>query len=186
MKDALFFSENHTVQIAPAPLDQLIHKVAALAETKLKRRQVRADLPEYPLTIVEMDSVLVQRCLGNILSNAIDASAIGTSVRIDLQRLATTGSGREWVRVSIVDAGEGITRENLQRLTSAYFTTKETGDENRGFGLGLAICRKIIHQHGGNLNIVSTEKLGTTVTVDLPMHHVPPSPPQAIPLEEEI
>ena len=186
VKDALFFSENHTVQIAPALLDQLIHKVVDLAGPKLKRRQVRTELPEYPPTVVEMDSVLVQRCLGNILSNAIDASSPGTSVRFELQRLATTEAGREWVRVSITDAGEGISRKNLERLSSAYFTTKETGDENRGFGLGLAICRKIIHQHSGNLNIVSEEKKGTTVTVDLPVRFVSPSPPPAIPLEEEI
>ena len=185
VKDALFFSENHTVQIAPAPLDQLIQKVVALAGPKLKRRQVRADLPEYPPAVIEMDAVLVQRCLGNILSNAIDASSPGSSVRIDLQHLATTEGGREWVRVSITDTGEGITRQNLERISSAYFTTKETGDENRGFGLGLAICRKIVHQHGGNLNIASEEKKGTTVTVDLPVRCAPPAPAKTFPLEDE-
>lgn len=184
VKDALFFSQNHTVQIAPAPLDQLIHRVVDLAGTKLKRRQVHVDLPAYPATIVEMDSVLIQRCLGNILSNAIDASPAGATVRIELQRLATTEAGREWVRLRVVDHGEGISRENLQRLTSAYFTTKDSGDENRGFGLGLAICRKIVHQHVGNLNISSEEKKGTTVTVDLPVRHAQPSPPQSLTLEE--
>lgn len=185
VKDALFFSQNHTVQIGPAQLDHLIHKVIELAEPKLKRRQVRAELPEYPPIVVEMDSVLMQRCLGNILSNAIDASPAGATVRIELQRLATTEAGREWVRIRIVDYGEGISRENLQRLTSAYFTTKDSGDENRGFGLGLAICRKIVHQHGGNLNIASEEKKGTAVTVDLPVHHVQATPPPAIPVEQE-
>ncbi len=185
VKEALFFSQNHTVQIAPAPLDRVIHKVVELAEPKLKRRQVRADLPEYPVTVVEMDSVLVQRCLGNILSNAIDASPPGATVRIDLQRLTTTEAGREWVRVRIIDYGEGISRENLQRLTSAYFTTKDSGDENRGFGLGLAICRKIVHQHGGNLNIASEEKKGTTVTVDLPVRYVKASPPPPIATPQE-
>lgn len=185
VKDALFFSQNHTVQIVPTQLDQLIHKVVELAGSKLKRRQVRAEVPEHPPTVVEMDPVLIQRCLGNILSNAIDASAAGTTVRIELQRMATTEAGREWVRVQVIDQGEGISRENLQRLTSAYFTTKDSGDENRGFGLGLAICRKIVHQHGGNLNIASEEKKGTTVTVDLPVRFAPPSPPPNIPLEVE-
>lgn len=183
VKDALFFSQNHTVQIAPAPLEQLIHKVVDLAEPKLKRRQVSADLPAYPSTVVEMDSVLVQRCLGNILSNAIDASPTGATVRIELQRLATTEVDREWVRIRVIDHGEGISRENLQRLTSAYFTTKDSGDENRGFGLGLAICRKIVHQHGGNLNISSEEKKGTTVTVDLPVRFAQANAPSAMATE---
>ncbi|KAF0174924.1 MAG: Integral membrane sensor signal transduction histidine kinase [Limisphaerales bacterium] len=185
VKDALFFSQNHTVQISRTPIDQLIHKVIELAEPKLKRRQVRAEVPEHPPTLVEMDAVLMQRCLGNILSNAIDASPVGATVRIELQNLAAPEAGREWVRVRVIDHGEGISRENLQRLTSAYFTTKDSGDENRGFGLGLAICRKIVHQHGGNLNIASEEKKGTTVTVDLPVHFAPPSPPPNIPLEVE-
>jgi len=185
VKDALFFSQNHTVQISRTPIDQIIHKAVELAGPKLKRRQVRAELPEYPPTVVEMDSVLIQRCLGNLLSNAIDASPVGATVRIELQNLAAIEPGREWVRVSIIDHGEGISRENLQRLTSAYFTTKDSGDENRGFGLGLAICRKIVHQHGGNLNIASEEKKGTTVTVDLPMHFAPPSPPPNVPMEVE-
>ena len=142
-------------------------------------------MPALPPTVVEMDAVLMQRCLGNILSNAIDASPVGATIRIELQNLAATEPGREWVRVQVIDQGEGISRENLQRLTSAYFTTKDSGDENRGFGLGLAICRKIVHQHGGNLNITSEERKGTVVTVDLPVRFAPPSPPAIVPLEAE-
>ena len=185
VKEALFFSQNHTVQIVRMPMDQLIHKVVELAEPKLKRRQVTTEMPALPPTVVEMDAVLMQRCLGNILSNAIDASPVGATIRIELQNLAATEPGREWVRVQVIDQGEGISRENLQRLTSAYFTTKDSGDENRGFGLGLAICRKIVHQHGGNLNITSEERKGTMVTVDLPVRFAPPSPPASVPLEAE-
>ncbi|MEN9574391.1 MAG: hypothetical protein RL514_2246 [Verrucomicrobiota bacterium] len=185
VKDALFFSQNRVVQITSAPLDQLIHKVVALAEPKTKRRQVHIELPDYPPTLVEMDFVLMQRCLGNLLSNALDASPPASTIRIELTRLGATEASREWVRVSVIDHGEGISRENLQRLTSAYFTTKDSGDENRGFGLGLAICRKIVLQHGGTLNIASEEHKGTTVTVDLPVRHVPASPLPAVALEEE-
>lgn len=72
-----------------------------------------------------------------------------------------------------MDAGEGISRKNLQMITSGYFTTKATGDEKRGFGLGLAICRKIVHLHGGNLDIASREGKGTTVRIDLPLRQKP-------------
>ncbi|MBI5775670.1 MAG: hypothetical protein HZA89_18280 [Verrucomicrobia bacterium] len=184
VKDALFFSQNHKIEMLAADLDQLILKAVELAEPKLKRREVRVELPELPPTVVEMDSVLIQRLLGNVLSNAIEASAAGTAIRIELQRLAAaaTDSNREWIRIRIIDQGAGISRENLQRITSAYFTTKDSGDENRGFGLGLAICRKIAHLHGGHINVASEEKKGTTVTVDLPMRHIettaPPAPPK--------
>lgn len=180
VKDALFFSQNHTLRIAPDPVNQLIFRVVDLAEPKIKRRRVRVVLGDCPSIVLEMDAFLMQRCLGNILSNAIDASAPEGVIRIELERLAGTDIGRDWVRVRVIDHGQGISRENLQRLSSAYFTTKDSGDEDRGFGLGLAICRKIILLHGGHLNITSEEKVGTTVTVDLPIKHQVPASPAAL------
>jgi len=85
-----------------------------------------------------------------------------------LLRLARTEASRDWLRIKIIDEGEGIKRDHLKRIFTPYFTTKDRGDETRGFGLGLAICRQIVHLHGGNLNIASEEKKGTTVQVDLP------------------
>ena len=61
---------------------------------------------------------------------------------------------------------------DLKRILKPYFTTKDRGDETRGFGLGLAICRQIVHLHGGNLNIASEERKGTTVQVDLPSRQI--------------
>jgi signal transduction histidine kinase len=80
------------------------------------------------------------------------------------------------VRVRIIDRGEGIKKEDLNRVFTPYFTTKNRGDENRGFGLGLAICRKIVHLHGGNLSIASQVKKGTTVQVDLPTRQTKSEP----------
>jgi signal transduction histidine kinase len=103
-----------------------------------------------------------------LLTNAIDASPTGSPIRFELERQPPLDAGREWVRLHVVDAGEGISPENMRRISYAYFTTKDAGDENRGFGLGLAICRKIVRLHGGHLNLASAEKTGTTVQVDLP------------------
>jgi signal transduction histidine kinase len=58
-------------------------------------------------------------------------------------------------------------------MKAAFFTTKDSGDGKRGFGLGLAICRKIVHLHGGTLNITSQIGKGTTVQVDLPSGSLP-------------
>jgi signal transduction histidine kinase len=86
---------------------------------------------------------------------------------------------RDWYRLKIEDQGVGISPDNLRRVFTPYFTTKNTGDGKRGFGLGLAIARKIVHLHGGNLSIASKEKKGTTVQVDLPSKlHPPQNQPQ--------
>jgi len=77
----------------------------------------------------------------------------------------------------VIDQGEGIPKENLTRILTPYFTTKNRGDENRGFGLGLAICRKIVHLHGGQLFISSQPRKGTTVQFDLPSRQAKPATP---------
>jgi signal transduction histidine kinase len=129
--------------------------------------------------MMEMDAVLIKRLVCNLLSNAIDASPAGTEIEVRLAPLPKTEPTRDWHRLRIIDHGEGISAENLQRVFTPYFTTKNTGDGKRGFGLGLAIARKIVHLHGGNLSITSKEKSGTTVQVDLPNRLKPgqPAPP---------
>jgi two-component system nitrogen regulation sensor histidine kinase GlnL len=72
-----------------------------------------------------------------------------------------------------MDHGEGIPRENLERIFTPYFTTKNRDSRGRGFGLGLAICRKIATLHGGSLTIDSQVKKGTTVQLDLPTRQSP-------------
>ncbi|MBI4327566.1 MAG: ATP-binding protein [Chloroflexi bacterium] len=115
-----------------------------------------------------MDSVLIQRLISNLLANAIDASPSGSEIDVRLIPLDRSSADRNWYRLQIIDHGEGISRENLKRILIPYFTTKDRGSEQRGFGLGLAICRKIVHLHDGNMTIESEERNGTMVQIDLP------------------
>ncbi len=167
IKEALFFSENLRPDFQLGRLDLVVKQAAEVARNSRKKDVdvVVATTGEVP---AEMDEVLMQRLLANLISNAIDASPNGAQIEVNVERLARTDASRDWVRVRIVDHGEGIPKENLNRIFTAYFTTKNRGDENRGFGLGLAICRKIVNLHGGNLNISSQIRRGTSVQVDLP------------------
>ena len=149
-------------------LDELVQHVVALSHAKLKSNKTKIEIKRNPPLTVQVDKVLIQRLLANIVSNAIDASDPGASIGIDIQRIGA-GQGGEWARIRVTDSGEGISSKNLQMMSSGYFTTKATGDEKRGFGLGLAICRKIVHLHGGNLDIASQSGKGTTVRIDLPV-----------------
>ena len=173
VKEALFFSENRSLQLEEQKLDELIEKVAASSHAKLQRSRAKIEIKRNPPLAVQIDKVLIQRLLANIVSNAVDASEEGASIGIDIQKIGMPGTSEEWVRIRVIDSGEGISRKNLQMISSGYFTTKATGDEKRGFGLGLAICRKIVHLHGGNLDIASQPGKGTTVRIDLPVRQKP-------------
>ena len=65
--------------------------------------------------------------------------------------------------MEVIDDGCGVSRENLARVFSPFFTTKP-----RGVGMGLAIARKIVQAHGGDITMSSTEDQGTSVRVWLP------------------
>ncbi len=176
IKEALFFSENLRPDLQLGRLDLVVRTAIEVAQTsRPKVVEIEASTPTEIL--VEMDEVLIQRLIANLIANAIDASTEGALVRVLLERLPETADGRDWVRVRIVDHGEGIPKENLNRILTPYFTTKNRGDENRGFGLGLAICRKIVTLHGGNLAISSQVRKGTTVQVDLPSRQLKPAAP---------
>ncbi len=179
IKESLFFSENLRPDIQVSRLDVLITRAAEVARnSRSKIVNIETSCPGEVL--MEMDEVLMQRLIANLISNAIDASSVDAHVRVELTRLITKDFGRDWLRIRIVDEGEGIRKEDLNRVFTPYFTTKDRGDEGRGFGLGLAICRKIVNLHGGNLSIASQLKKGTTVQVDLPSRQVrQASPPVA-------
>jgi len=174
IREALFFSENLRPDIQPVRLDVIVEQTAELALSN-RRKIVGIETATPGEVLAELDEVLIQRLLSNLISNAIDASVPGSTVRVELARLVKTEAARDWLRLSVIDNGEGIKKENLERVQTAYFTTKNRGDEGRGFGLGLAICRKIVALHGGNLSIASQLTKGTTVQVDLPSHPVQPA-----------
>ena len=81
-------------------------------------------------------------------------------------RLIPGGPGsREGVTVEVVDEGEGIAEEDLERIFDPFFTTK---GPDQGTGLGLMICHRIASEHGGLIEVSSRPGRGATFRVRLP------------------
>lgn len=106
---------------------------------------------------------LLARALGNVIANALQASADGP---VTVSIIAAAGSR---IAVAIADQGTGMTAETLARAGEPFFSTRETG---QGTGLGLFVARATAEQLGGKLTIASTAGAGTTVTIDLPFKAV--------------
>jgi signal transduction histidine kinase len=96
----------------------------------------------------------------NLVSNAVLATEAGDTIEVELD--SDTGSGELILTVS--DKGVGMSPAVLARLGQPFFTTR--GD--RGSGLGVGICRRIVEAHGGSLTYVSEEGVGTQARVRLP------------------
>ncbi len=172
VRESIFFSRTKGLQVKSFAMDRAIQDGMELVRAILKEKNLTAKIQSLDNVLVEMDEVLFQRLLANLLSNAIEASPEGGSLQVHLERLSPPSAECGWVRLRVIDAGEGISRANIHRVTNPEFTTKTANNRRRGFGLGLAICRKIVHLHGGHLTIVSEEHKGTSVQVDLPERQI--------------
>jgi len=163
VREALFFANRLEPKFEAVNTGPLFSAVREVTASRAAGRRVAVKIaPDSDHALVG-DGVLLQRMLGNLVSNAIDASGSGTAVT-----LAATSLGPRGVRLQVIDEGCGITTEHLGRIFDPYFTTKEFGDDVRGFGLGLTISQKIAHLHQGTIAVLSQLGLGTTMTVELP------------------
>ena len=108
------------------------------------------------LPLIQADSVLLHRAIGNLVLNAIDAMPNGGTLAL---RTVAHDSG---VRLEISDTGAGLTREECERLFTPYYTTKL-----HGTGLGLAIVQSVVSDHGGRISVSSEPGHGTTFRIDL-------------------
>jgi two-component system, NtrC family, sensor histidine kinase HydH len=104
------------------------------------------------------DPASMIEALQNLVANAIEASAFGSAVVVKTQEL---GDGSQ--ALSITDRGSGVPGDVLARLGTPFLTSRKGGS-----GLGFAVARNVIEQHGGTIRIESAANVGTTVSVWLP------------------
>ena len=147
--------------LVDASLNELVEKSLFFVDyrrersgVKLKRR-LRKNLP-----IVQVEHPAILQIILNLLQNAIESMTPGGTL------LVATEADAEWVRLSVSDTGRGIPRENLARIFSPFFSTKN------GTGLGLAISQSIAEQHQGGITVKSEVGRGSTFTLRLPRNRV--------------
>jgi len=116
------------------------------------------DLPK-----VRVDRNHLQQAFFNVIYNAAQAMAPQGGGRLDIETV--WNPARDRVSVRFADTGPGIPEEHLGQIFEPFFTTKDIGE---GTGLGLAVVRGIIAQHGGTVRVDSTPGEGAVFTIYLP------------------
>ena len=112
---------------------------------------------------LSLDRHQIHQVITNLLMNGIDAVPEGGQVRLESRRKRSKKDPH--ILVTISDNGMGIPERNLDKIFQPFFSTKE-----KGTGMGLAICRRIIEEHQGEISVSSTENNGTTFQVKLYMN----------------
>jgi nitrogen fixation/metabolism regulation signal transduction histidine kinase len=132
-----------SAQLQPVDLNEIVNDILSLYDHTVA--PVATDLaPECPRVMA--DPQQIRQIVHNLVQNAQDAMTGHTDAPVVLQTRPVGGG--EWVRLSVIDQGPGFTDNILKRAFEPYVTTKA-----KGTGLGLAVVKKIMEEHGGRVDI---------------------------------
>jgi signal transduction histidine kinase len=162
---AMFDANRVTPEFEQFSLPELIHDV--VQEFELQAREANVSLEVNPpdaAVSVHADISLIQRVLENLVGNALKYTPAGGKVSISVQRSAAV------VGVSVADTGPGIPREALPYIFDRFYKADQQDEQRKGsMGLGLAIAKRILELHSGEISVVSKERQGTQFHFDLPL-----------------
>lgn len=159
LREYVFLSRECTEPYEAKNLASLLRQVTRLMQVKLECHHLALDVKEVEGTVIWCDQNQIQQLFMNLLSNAVDSMQDGGTIHIVAGR-----KENEQVMIRIIDQGCGMAEERLKRLGEPFYSTKE-----KGTGLGLMICYKIIQAHDGYIHFSSTPNKGTTVEVSFPL-----------------
>ena len=143
--------------------NELVREILALVQGDLQTRGVSAGirLTSDPLQ-VSGNRVQLQQVILNLVMNAVEAMDSVTD-RARVLGISSERHAPDGVLISVEDCGTGIDPKNIDRIFEPFFTTK-----SHGMGMGLSICRSIIHAHGGRLSASPAHPHGSIFQVFLP------------------
>ena len=144
----------------------LARQVASELQPSTEHHQIEV-AAEPPNLVGEWDLARLERVLVNLLSNAIKYSPEGGAIRVEVAREQENGQG--WAVLRVSDRGVGIPSGELPHVFDRFYRGSNVTGRIEGTGIGLAGARQIVEQHGGQVQVESEERVGSTFTVRLPL-----------------
>jgi len=166
VRQLLNLARSHGVTRQPVELAQVFNDVGELIESDATRDGVTVEIAPGPPVWIEGDEDLLHQVFLNICLNAIHAMPHGGRLRLEYQPESFSKDGQEFAVAHVSDSGNGIAPEHLSQIFDPFFTTKDVG---QGTGLGLAVSRRIIEDHGGWIEAANRQDCkGAVFTIFLP------------------
>ncbi len=136
-----------------------IKESLAIIDYYIKKKRIKININGSNPTIFA-DRTKITQVFLNLIKNSIDASKEDSLIELSIRE------HNDFIEISIIDQGEGISKDNLPYIFDPFFTTKGIG---KGTGLGLSIVYSIIKEHGGDIEVESKVGVGTKFTIKFPL-----------------
>ena len=175
-----------TLSPAPFPLAEVLEQSLAVVREKAMRHSLRLETNIAPevaaLGPIIADQRKVKQVMYNLLSNAVKFTPDGGSVTV-----AAVCDGPAHVCISVSDTGIGIPPEDQERIFDAFEQVDSSYTrQKQGTGLGLALTRRLVALHGGDIRVESVVGQGSTFHVRLPLEALAPGSDDAVPSSREL
>jgi signal transduction histidine kinase len=163
VNDLLAFARPSTREANATDINEMLGQIRRLVDGEAKKCAVELSIElDATLPSVSVDEARIKQVFLNVVLNAIQACGSGGSVTLSTR--STRIDHRSYLQVEARDSGEGIAAADVERIFDPFFTTKE-----RGSGLGLFIARRIVRDHGGDIEVESTPGTGTVFRLNFPL-----------------
>ena len=184
VRQLLSWTRKYELRLESVDLAHVLEDAVLLSSPALESRKIRVQLKlAKDCPKIYGDAGYLHQVFLNLINNSIDAMPKGGALRVELRAVPprATSDGPDFnresgngeadhavreVEVIIADTGTGMARETLAHIFDPMFTTKQIGT---GAGLGLAICDRIVRQHGGTIQVESELGRGATFAIRLPL-----------------
>ncbi|CAI9392399.1 MULTISPECIES: ATP-binding protein [unclassified Bacillus (in: firmicutes)] len=154
-------NENNILPLTKVFMELKNIKVLFQALANEQNKEIIVETRKDQELIASIDNSQFKQVMLNILKNSMEAISPQTGkVKVILDQK------KDNCRIRIIDNGDGISKERLARIGEPYYTSKE-----KGTGIGLTICLKLLKQNNGDMVVKSKEGWGTVVTIMLPCYH---------------
>jgi signal transduction histidine kinase len=156
--DFLDYGRPLKLSLKETDINSLINEVVSLVRAKAEKDGIKINTQLAPLPALYIDPELIKTCIFNIILNAFQAMHSGGPLTL------STNKSDNRAYIVIEDTGIGVSKDNLQKVFDPFFSTKIAG-----LGLGLAMTKRVVEDHGGRVIFQSIEGKGSTVTISLPI-----------------
>jgi signal transduction histidine kinase len=159
IEEFLTFSKSRRLDLSNFSVVEVLQKIVSLIREEASARGISIETRwrQNP-AVIPMDINKLQQSFLNLIKNAMESMPEKGKMTITVDN-----EGKNYIIVSIADTGCGMTIEEIEKIFSPEYTTKE-----KGLGLGIPLASEIIRGHGGEIRVISRKSEGTTFEVVLP------------------